>query len=345
MKRLKKYGVALVIMIVICSILACDKEYEEWPQTGLAVMLPEPADLPVSDIYEYSGSFSCTLNETAKKDFNNYVEKCKEKGFVVDADSDTNGYEAYNEDGYTLRISFYESSEQIHISLGEPKIKGTITWPTQGLATLIETPTSTEGTINIDSSIQFSAWIGKTTFEEYKEYVKKCVERGFDVDYNNSENVYKAHNQEGISLHVEYEGFNTMYISLYMPDDLKDDTQKSEETTKTNEGTTVKEETSTRQEETSSKDNVSASGISPEFKAAMDNYESFMNEYCDFIKKYSENPADIGLIADYAAYMSKYAEAMEKMNEINSEELSAEELVYYLAVTERVAKKLASIEP
>ena len=50
-----------------------------------------------------------------------------------------------------------------------------------------------------------------------------------------------------------------------------------------------------------------------DFKEAMDSYEAFMNEYVAFMKKYNANPNDPTLMADYARYMSKYADACERL--------------------------------
>ncbi len=80
--------------------------------------------------------------------------------------------------------------------------------------------------------------------------------------------------------------------------------------------------------------------IRPEFKAALDSYESFFDEYCDFMKKYNEMSDDLSLLTDYADYMKKYTETMQKMSDLNSEDLSDAELKYYIKVTSRINEKL-----
>lgn len=94
-------------------------------------------------------------------------------------------------------------------------------------------------------------------------------------------------------------------------------------------------------EETSVAEAVSDSGaIRPEFKSAMDSYEAFMDEYCAFMKKYSENPSDLGLLADYAEYMKKYADAVKDFEALDNNEMNAAEAAYYVEVSARVSKKL-----
>lgn len=94
-------------------------------------------------------------------------------------------------------------------------------------------------------------------------------------------------------------------------------------------------------EETSAAEADSDSGaIRPEFKSAMDSYEAFMDEYCAFMKKYSENPSDLGLLADYAEYMKKYADAVKDFEALDNNEMNAAEAAYYVEVSARVSKKL-----
>lgn len=94
-------------------------------------------------------------------------------------------------------------------------------------------------------------------------------------------------------------------------------------------------------EETSVAEAVSDSGtVRPEFKSAMDSYEAFIDEYCAFMKKYSENPSDLGLLADYAGYVKKYADAVKNFEALDNDEMNAAEAAYYIEVSTRVSKKL-----
>ena len=68
-----------------------------------------------------------------------------------------------------------------------------------------------------------------------------------------------------------------------------------------------------------------------------------MDEYVAFMKKYAANPSDAGLLADYASYMSKYADMVEKFDKWESEDLTDAELAYYIDVQARVSKKLLEV--
>lgn len=89
-------------------------------------------------------------------------------------------------------------------------------------------------------------------------------------------------------------------------------------------------------------DNV-ADGIRTEFKDAMDSYEAFYTEYCEFMKEYSENPTDLTLLAKYADMLIKAEEMNEAFEAWDEDELSTEELKYYLDVNNRVMKMLLDV--
>lgn len=88
---------------------------------------------------------------------------------------------------------------------------------------------------------------------------------------------------------------------------------------------------------------ASADGIRPEFKEAMDAYEAFYDQYCDFMKKYNEDPTDLKLLAEYTDMLSKAADMDETFEAWEEDELSSEELKYYLDVNNRIAQKLVDV--
>lgn len=349
---LKKKSVVLCLaMLLVCCLAGCggssSSEDNTWPNSGLGLVLPEPDAKKIHIGYNLDDSFSADIEDAKEEDFTAYVDKCKEIGFTIDAESDLDDYAAYNADGYKVSITFYDSIESVSIMLDAPKINGTITWPTMGLATLLPTPNTDVGTISIDSSTLFEAWIGETSFDNYKIYVNQCIENGFDIDYSNSEKAFTADNVDGVTLCLEYQGFDTMYISIDAPDGVEtaaDEEDKVENSEVTEADTTIENETITSEENEETEENTDlVDGMRPEFKEAMDSYEAFMNKYCDFMIKYAESPEDLDLIAEYADYVSQYTETMEKIDAIDEEELSDAELAYYLEVTGRVTQKLAGV--
>ena len=85
----------------------------------------------------------------------------------------------------------------------------------------------------------------------------------------------------------------------------------------------------------------SGDGLRPEFKEAMDSYEAFFDEYIAFMERYSASDgSDLSILADYATYMSRYAEMMEDFEAWENEEMNAAETAYYIEVQTRINQKL-----
>lgn len=86
-------------------------------------------------------------------------------------------------------------------------------------------------------------------------------------------------------------------------------------------------------------------GIRPEFKQALDDYEAFFDEYYAFMEKHqASDGTSLTLLADYSSFLARYADTMESMETLGSEEdLTTEELQYYLEVTTRIQQKLLEV--
>ena len=83
---------------------------------------------------------------------------------------------------------------------------------------------------------------------------------------------------------------------------------------------------------------ASSDGVDPDFKSMMDAYEDFFEEYVSFIETYDEN--DVSAMIEYTNMMTKYLETISKLEEIDEDELNAEELAYYIDTMARIEKML-----
>lgn len=131
-----------------------------------------------------------------------------------------------------------------------------------------------------------------------------------------------------------------MVIQIRKPDETE---ANESETEQESEHPSVTEEEIEPKEKSS--DNAELiDGMRPEFKQAMDSYEEFMNEYCEFMEKYAESGGtDVGLLADYASYVSKYANMVEDFEAWDDGEMNTAETAYYVDVQTRISKKLLEV--
>ena len=72
---------------------------------------------------------------------------------------------------------------------------------------------------------------------------------------------------------------------------------------------------------------------------SIQNQRAILEKYA----KDKDNPSDLGLLADYADYMSKYADFVKDFEKWEDEEMNAAETAYYIEVQSRVSKKLLEV--
>jgi hypothetical protein len=136
----KKGGCGVFITVCICLLVfsllmaRCENKRNSekskvwtnnWPDTGLAEMLPKPNFKKYCINYDSSERLSFETSKTTDKRYNEYVKKCKEKGFTVDYTATSSSYMAKNTDGYSLRI-YMNSDKTVHVNL-DKKIEKTPT--------------------------------------------------------------------------------------------------------------------------------------------------------------------------------------------------------------------------
>lgn len=128
---------------------------------------------------------------------------------------------------------------------------------------------------------------------------------------------------------------NSGYKAMYGDDEVWADQNAPEE---------EKEEPIINQPVEEPKEEVSDNNaIRPEVKEAIDSFEAFIDEYCEISKKYlSSSGTDLGIIADYTKFLSKYSDASKKMEDME-DDLNDAELKYYTEVMLRCDQKLLEV--
>lgn len=334
---LRWWFILLAIIVVGVSVLNAGASGEKivWDEILLGDMLPEPPANKGEIHTNFADDLWIDINDLSNKQFNDYVDACKEKGFTVDAESNSSSYDAYNAEGYRLSLGHYGSDADMSIRLEAPMEMTTIAWPTSAAGKQLPTPKSTTGKFSYEYDDNFFVYVGSISKTDYAEYVNACSEKGFNVDYSKGDNYYYADNSEGWHVDIRYVGNNVMSINIDAPsedDDNDTTTPSTDSSTQTSAPDTTEKEPD--------KDTSNNGGLDPDFKAAMDSYENFMNEYVAFMKKYKANPSNLSLLADYADYMRKYADFVEDFEKWEDKKLSASETAYYIDVQARVSKKL-----
>ena len=326
----------IVLVVIVAAIFAINRDEKiAWNDIVLGEMVPELSVNEDEVHYNSTEKLWLNISDFSDKQYADYVEACKEKGFTVDEKFTSSSFNAYNAKGYKLSLSYYGSNVGISIQLDAPMELVTIKWPESIAGEQLPVPKSAIGKFTYEHDDNFFVYVGDTSKADYAEYVNACSQKGFNIDYSKGEDYYYADNSEGWHVSVRYEGNSIMSIDIDAP-------SKSEDSSKATTPAIVERETSTTEKGTETEIR-NDDGIDPDFKAAMDSYENFMNEYVEFMKKFSANPSDLSMLTYYADYMSKYAEFVSDFEKWENVEMNAAETAYYIDVQGRVSKKLLEV--
>ena len=212
---------AVTLLVPYVSLFMASQDDTErftWSDIQLADIIPEPESHFGEVIGNSAESLFLYVHRTSTADYSEYVDACKDKGFIVDADQSELSYHAYNADGYSLSLFYNEGENVMDISVDVAKQYGTLVWPDSQIANMLPVPTSTTGEITQDDNKGFQAYVSNTPLDDFKNYAAACADKGFDIDANDMEESYSAKNDDGYNLNVSYQGNNVISISVEEPE-------------------------------------------------------------------------------------------------------------------------------
>lgn len=332
---MKKFLLIVLVIFTLLGLVACGRNFE-WPNGKLGNMIPKIDGAKGKIGYENLDSLYITLEEISEIQYLDYIKNCKNKGFSVDVSEDSGSFVAFNNEGYKIDISYF-SSGSMWITVDAPIAMSNFDWPDSDIAKLLPKPNSNYGKIEWEAEYGFVIYLGNTTKTEYNDYVNAVYALGFTVDYNKGDDYFYADNADGYSVSLKYEGFNTMYVRIDEPEEEKNETNSGNNNSNNDSGNN-NNDNNTDNNGTNSGELIN--GMRPEFKEAMDSYEAFFDEYCAFMKTYNSSSNPTSMLNDYLNFMSRYTETMNKLNEINDDEMNNAELLYYTEVMVRINQKL-----
>ena len=184
----------------------------EIPETELSVLMPQIEGGKGELVTNNSEYFSVNYVGISSSEFEAYKKECMDKGFTIDCENTGSLFDAYNEDGYNIRITYYDS--KMNITVTDDLEMRTIVWPSSKIAELIPVPDSDYGNISSSSDTCLIIYIGNMTIDDYTKYVNECIKKGFDQKMSQTDEHYHADNKDGYHVQVEYRGFNTVFIRV-----------------------------------------------------------------------------------------------------------------------------------
>ena len=189
-----------------------------WNEIIIGNKLPEP---PNFTGYIYSNSdekLNIEIYKVSPKQFYEYIEECKNKGFSLDSEKTEFSYLAYTEDGYKLKLSYSDYDNEMGIELNVPKKYAEIKWSEKVIAKLVPVPKSLSGEIKEDTDKTFNVIISNMTLQDYNEYILLCENSGFNVEIDKDDKRFSAKNTDSYKISVEYIGNKVIEIIIDEPE-------------------------------------------------------------------------------------------------------------------------------
>lgn len=163
-------------------------------------------------LWNYETGFKLKFYNIENSVFSSYKTECKNFGYTIEKEEDDRSFKAYNAEGYDLYLWYDKEEKYISIDVEEPTKRNTISWPNSNLVKDLPVPKSLIGEVSTERDTSYWVYIVDADMSYYLEYVASCMANGFNVDYWKTDTYFSAKNKSGISLTVEYIGFNTIEI-------------------------------------------------------------------------------------------------------------------------------------
>ena len=187
-----------------------------WEDLNLGKNLPDFGYNKAEVVHDTDDNLILYFYDIDSSKYESYIEKCKEFGYSIDAEDSGANYTAYNQDGYYLHLQYWDfaDNKQLTIELDDPIKSEQLVWPSSNLVKDLPLPKSLVGEVSTETSEAYAVYLVQIEPTYFSEYVSLCMDNGFNVDYSKSDTYFRAENDDGISLTVEYRGFNIMYIYI-----------------------------------------------------------------------------------------------------------------------------------
>ena len=209
-------AIAIIAYILIGSLITLIQDNRERntdlviPETELSNLMPliDNGKGKVTTNNEFV--FSVDYFGISEQEFENYKKICKDAGYTIDCESDGSVFDAFNEDGYNIRVTYWD--KKMDVTINDKKDLHKLVWPSSTITKDLPVPSSDYGIIEDSREDFFSAYIGNTDKDGFNEYVDKCIDAGFTIESHRSDKNFWATNSNDIYVYVEYHGGYIIYI-------------------------------------------------------------------------------------------------------------------------------------
>ena len=185
-----------------------------WDQIILLDKIPKTKSDIGKIIYNSDEKLELKVNDIAIKDFYNYIEDCKIKGYTIYIEKEEYSFKAYSTDEFVLNLNYYQYTKELRISLEKIEKLGNIEWSNSELAKLLPIPKFDKGKVISDTKKLYSINIAEMNLNQFNEYIEQCKEKGFKNEIKRTDKRFEAKDDQKNKLNIEYIGNNRVTIKL-----------------------------------------------------------------------------------------------------------------------------------
>ena len=195
------------------------QEKIEWLETGLSTKIPKYDSDKGEIVTNTDTELWLRFEDVSYNEFEEYVSACKEKGYVLEAKKDTDGYEAYNSEGYYLNIYLWGNTGSFDIKLNAPLTSDpNFKWPDDKLGSMLPKFDEKTGIVETDTEETLKLIIPNIKEKEIHSYILKCEKKGYTIDSKKDDTSFRGFNKEGYELEISYDNqMKSMTIELDTP--------------------------------------------------------------------------------------------------------------------------------
>ena len=196
------------------------EESFEWLTTGLSTKIPKIDEKSGHYVTNTDSELLIDLDNISYSEYNQYVSSCEKMGYTVEAKNDTNSYDAFNDEGYLLNLSYYDSLKRLRIELNAPlAVDEDFTWPDNKLSSMIPKLDNKKGAVKVNTEETLEINLSNITEDEVDSYISDCEDAGFTIDVEKKKSSFDGFNKDGYHLIVSLNEMKTMNITIEAPEE------------------------------------------------------------------------------------------------------------------------------